>query len=252
MNHLNPDQVEQLKEIGAQLRQLRQEQSISTEEVAAKTFIPSRLLTALEEGQPERLPEPVFIQGFIRRYADVLDLDGAAIANTFPANFLPSQLDTSSQEFSPATFRTIPLYVIYIFLLIIAASGLFFVVKRPQAVKPTPQKKTSVVAVQPEKTVRKSVPSTPSTSKASASAPALPIQVAVSLNDESWMQVIVDGKIEYEGTLSKGTQKSWTAKKKLTLVVGNAGAVLISSNREKQKVLGNTREVKEVTFTPGE
>jgi hypothetical protein len=35
-------------------------------------------------------------------------------------------------------------------------------------------------------------------------------------------------------------------------VVGNAGAVLISSNRDKQKVLGNTREVKEVTFTPGE
>lgn len=248
MNHLNPDQVEQLKEIGAQLRQLRQKQSISTEEVAAKTFIPSRLLTALEEGQPERLPEPVFIQGFIRRYADALDLDGAALANSFPANFLPSQSNTSSQEVPPATFRTIPLYVVYIFLMVIAASGLFFLVKRPQAVKLTPQKETSV-AVQPEKKVRKSVPSTSSTPKASASA--LPIQVGVSLKDESWIQVIVDGKTEFEGTLTQGTQQNWTAKKQLTLVAGNAGAVLISSNQEKQKVLGNPGAVKEVTFTSG-
>jgi cytoskeletal protein RodZ len=87
VNHLNPAQTEQLKEIGAYLRQLRQEQSISTEEVAAKTFIPLRILKALEEGQPEHLPEAVFIQGFIRRYADVLDLDGAALAKTFPTNF---------------------------------------------------------------------------------------------------------------------------------------------------------------------
>ena len=248
MNHLNSDQVEQLKEIGAQLRQLRQEQSISTEEVAAKTFIPSRLLKALEEGQPERLPEPVFIQGFIRRYADALDLDGAALANSFPANFLPTQLDTSSKEVPLATFRTVPLYAVYIFLMTIAASGLFFLVKRPQAVKPTPQNKTSV-AVQPEKTLRQSVRSTPSTPKASTLA--LPIQVAVSLKDESWIQVMVDGKTEFEGILTKGDQKNWTAKKHLTLVAGNAGAVLISSNREKQKVLGNPGDVKEVTFTPG-
>ncbi len=54
------------------------------EEIAVKTFIPLRLLQAIDIGQTERLPEPVFVQGFIRRYADALGLDGWAVAKTFP------------------------------------------------------------------------------------------------------------------------------------------------------------------------
>ena len=88
MNHLNPAQVEQLKEIGAYLRQIRQEVSIPIEEISAKTLIRLGMLKAIEEGQPDQLPEPVFVQGFIRRYADALGLDGVALAKTFPINFL--------------------------------------------------------------------------------------------------------------------------------------------------------------------
>ena len=247
MSDLNPAQVEQLKEIGSQLRQLRQEQSISTEEVAAKTFISSRLLTALEEGRLEHLPEPVFIQGFIRRYADALNLDGAAIANKFPAHFLPLQLETSSQETSQPSHKAIPLYVLYILLLITAAGGLFYLVKKPQTAQPALQKQTSPIAQQ-QKTTLKSTPSTSATPKASTTAKS--VQVAVSLQDESWLQVIVDGKNEFEGTLTKGDKKTWTAKKKLTITAGNAGAVLISSNRQKEKPLGELGDVKQVTFTP--
>jgi cytoskeletal protein RodZ len=247
VSDLNPAQVEQLKEIGAELRQLRQEQSISTEEVAAKTFIPSRLLTALEEGQPEHLPEPVFIQGFIRRYADALNLDGTSIANRFPANFLPLKLETSSQEVSQPSPKVIPLYVVYILLLLTATGGLFYLVKKPQTDKPALQKQTSPIAQQ-QKTTLKSTPSIPSTPKASTTDKS--VQVAVSLQDESWLQVIVDGKNEFEGTLTKGDKKTWTAKKQLTITAGNAGAVLISSNRQKEKPLGAPGDVKEVTFTP--
>jgi cytoskeletal protein RodZ len=249
VSDLNPAQVEQLKEIGSQLRQLRQEQSISTEEVAAKTFIPSRLLTALEEGQPEHLPEPVFIQGFIRRYADALNLDGTAIANRFPAHFLPLKLETSSQEVSQPSPKVIPLYVVYILLLLTATGGLFYLVNKPQTTKPALQiqKQTSPIAQQ-QKTTLKSTSLTPATPKASTTGES--VQVAVSLQDESWLQVIVDGKNEFEGTLTKGDKKTWTAKKQLTITAGNAGAVLISSNRQKEKPLGELGDVKEVTFTP--
>jgi len=80
---LDATQVEQLKTIGAYLGRERQERGVSLDEIAVKTYIPLRLLQALEEGQVERLPEPVFVQGFIRRHADAIGLDGVALAKTF-------------------------------------------------------------------------------------------------------------------------------------------------------------------------
>jgi len=243
VNNLNPAQVEQLKEIGAQLRQQRQQKAISTEEVSAKTYIPSRLLTALEEGQSEYLPEPVFIQGFIRRYADVLALDGDALAKTFPTNLLPTNLEMAApQEVSrQMPSREIGLYALYIVLMAVAASGLFLLVNRPQTAQPVVEKKTEPVVQQP-KTTAKAAP----TKTAAANAP---IQASVSLTEESWMEVIVDGKTEFEGNLEKGTKKTWTAKKELKIAAGNAGAVLFSSNQQKEKLLGEPGEVKEITLT---
>lgn len=276
MNSLSSDQAEQLKEIGAYLRNHRQQQSISTEEVAAKTFIPSRLLKALEEGQSDQLPEPVFVQGFIRRYAEALNLDGTALARTFPANLLPVKTDTSSQDapesvsseqfaifneeigqkcglllesFSKNLSRVGQPYILYILLMLVASSGLLYLVNKPQTAKPTPQKKSSPI-VQKPKTVAKAKP-TPSPLKPTTSSQlSSPLQVAVNLKDESWLRVKIDGKTEFEGILKKGEKQTWTAKKQLTIRTGNAGGVLVSFNQKEAKALGNMGEVKEMTFTP--
>ena len=82
-------QQEQLRVIGTYLSRVRQEQSRSLEEIAAKTYIPLRLLKAIEQGQEQPLPEPVFVQGFIRRYADSLGLDGMELAQKFPVQVTP-------------------------------------------------------------------------------------------------------------------------------------------------------------------
>lgn len=89
MGTLDTVQQEQLKAIGTYLSDVRQEQARSLEEIAAKTYIPLRLLKALEAGQEKPLPEPVFIQGFIRRYADALGLDGMDLSQKFPVHVTP-------------------------------------------------------------------------------------------------------------------------------------------------------------------
>ncbi|MGF1570934.1 MAG: helix-turn-helix domain-containing protein [Nodosilinea sp.] len=91
MANLAPTQVEQLHAIGAYLRQMRQEQGLSVDLLASQIFIRPALLQAIEEGREGELPEPVFIQGFIRRYAEALGLDGQALAQEFvvtPMNVL--------------------------------------------------------------------------------------------------------------------------------------------------------------------
>jgi cytoskeleton protein RodZ len=97
VGNLNITQIEQLREIGAQLHQLREEQARPLEDIAAKTYIPLRLLRAIEEGREQPLPEPVFVQGFIRRYAEALGLDGMAIAKQFSLQTSPAPQDMAAE-----------------------------------------------------------------------------------------------------------------------------------------------------------
>jgi hypothetical protein len=133
VSHFNLEQLEQLKEIGGHLRQCRKKQSISIEEIAAKTLIRITLLTALEEAQIDQLPEPVIIRGFIQRYGDTLGLDGAALAKTFPTNIVSVKSGISERELPTLPSSAIYLYILYILVLTTATCGLFFLNRSPTA-----------------------------------------------------------------------------------------------------------------------
>lgn len=96
MANLAPIQVEQLQRIGDYLRQVRQEQGLSLDILANQIFIRPALLQALETGREDQLPEPVFIQGFIRRYAEALGLDGKVISQEFVVTPPPMMVNSSS------------------------------------------------------------------------------------------------------------------------------------------------------------
>ena len=85
--------AEKLRSVAQQLVQAREAQGISLEEIATKTFIPMRALKALESGETFKLPEPIFVQGFIRRYAKLVGLDGDALAKEIPLNTEPVAVD---------------------------------------------------------------------------------------------------------------------------------------------------------------
>ncbi len=104
MKGFSQNQEAQLRDIADHLRRVRSEQGISLEEIAVKTFIPLRLLQALDDVQLERLPEPVFVQGFIRRYADAIGADGLAVARSFSLE--PQPVESQSVEQIPESATT--------------------------------------------------------------------------------------------------------------------------------------------------
>ena len=135
MTLLNEAQVEQLKEITTYLRQVRQEKSIRIEEIAAQTLIRAGILQALEEERFEELPEPIFVQGFIRRYGDALGLDGNALSHTLISNVVHQDSnndhnDHKDSDNKPNTY--IPLVVTYILLLVAASAGLLYILNPQQ------------------------------------------------------------------------------------------------------------------------
>lgn len=61
--------------IGRYLVQERELRGMSLGEVVAHTKIPRPTLEALEEDADDRLPERVYVVGYLRAYADALGLD---------------------------------------------------------------------------------------------------------------------------------------------------------------------------------
>ncbi|GAA6615124.1 helix-turn-helix domain-containing protein [Scytonema sp. NUACC26] len=289
-------------EVVAHLRQVREERAIRIDELAAYTRIRPVFLQALEEGRFEELPEPVYVQGFVRHYADAIGLDGTAIAQDFASICSPPpETSQDDRELDKKPNIYIPLAVPYILLLVAASFGLFYILNPPRPVaESVSQKKTSQLASEkktaskvvseqspkafpvaqqspttipkpkasiaptsktsqtgvtpttnatptPEASSSAAIAPTPTTS--SSAAATSPVEVSIELQDESWLRVQVDGKTEFEGTLTKGERKSWTAKKELVIRSGNAGAVMVSTNNQQPTPLGSMGSVKQVKYT---
>lgn len=76
---------EHLRDLGQQLQQARTDRSLSIEELHEFTQVPLHIIVALESGRADRLPEDVYVRGFIRRIGNELGLDGVVLAASLPA-----------------------------------------------------------------------------------------------------------------------------------------------------------------------
>jgi cytoskeletal protein RodZ len=277
---LAPTQIEQLQNIGAYLRQVRQQQGLSLEVLANQIFIRPALLQALETGQGSELPEPVFIQGFIRRYAEALGLDGQEIAQEFqvtPVDVLPTPdllipaNTNGAVELAPApslpaskpapvaaprrSDRNSPLPLLLSLgalaaVLGLGAWGLFGRSNGPSRANndgaPVAETTPSPAATEPPV---EEAPLDPLEASPSQSLEA-PIVVSANLSDRAWLSVVADGKNVYEGVAEGGFEETWTAQNSLVFTTGNAGGVELSVNGDRPVVVGSSGAVRTLTFTP--
>jgi cytoskeletal protein RodZ len=274
----NEAQIEQLKEIGAYLRKRREDKSISIDEIAVHTRIRPAFIQAIEEGNAEVLPEAVFVQGFIRRYCDAIGIDGAALTTNFGDVFLPVPTESEPQDVEKKQSLYIPLAVPYILLLVAASLGLIYILVPRRGTESVAQSKSNttktavisktspVVSSLPNPTSSPTSPpiasaspsptlaSTPQTTPTPTTTPTIQagegVEVGVELQDSSWIRVKVDGKTDFEGTLNKGEKRTWKALKEVSIRSGNAGAVLVSPNKQPATAMGPQGSVRDVKYTP--
>ena len=246
-------QQEQLIALGSVLRDARQSSGQTLDEVASKVLVRPKLLVALEEGRTGELPEPVYVRGLIRRYGDVLGLDGVALSSQYVAP--PSFKGTGGRNWSADSVQLRPshLYAAYVVLIAVSVSGLSYLMQRA-----IPQDAAEPIvdpAVVEQLAPRQSTAPANGEQVAEAEVPAVPeepIVVEVEFVQQSWVRVTADGDQAYEGILQQGVERSWTAEESLTIRAGNAGGVVLAYNRGQAKPMGKPGTVVEQTFTPGE
>ncbi len=253
-------QAQKIAVMGAQLRELRQEQSVAIDTIARQTLIPARLLRAIEEGDLTKLPEPVYVQGFLRRFADYVGLDGSAYARDFPTGY-ESKTAKSGWQGSPLTqLRSFHLYLLYIVLVVFSVRGLSESVnsdsRSPDSALPPPETAENLDELTPDLGPSSSDVAAPEATPSTVTANARSsentdniskVQVGVTLTDESWIQVVADGETTFEGMLDEGTH-TWSADSELTVIAGNAGGVMIAVNGSEAQPMGAPGSVEELTI----
>lgn len=93
---IEPEPVDPIRQeyeqIGRKIKQVRQARRMTQGELASRTLIPVVHIKALEAGEIEVLPEEIYLQGFIRRIGQALELPELAQrpGKTLPNNVMPS------------------------------------------------------------------------------------------------------------------------------------------------------------------
>lgn len=202
---------------GAWLRGQREAREISLREIAEDTKISLRYLEALEEDRHEVLPATVFAKGFLREYGKFVGLDPDDVINRYISSF-PS---TERVEEAPTPRKTSPRFPFGL-----AAAGVIALI--------------GAVALFGWLSGRSSGEEVPSISAPipGEQAPAepvdvierLPLQVTLDFNQNSWVDVFVDGDRALSELRVQGESLSIEAERLVRLKLGNIEGVRFEIN----------------------
>ncbi len=77
----------EMRELGQQLREAREAKGLSLKKIQEETRISLSFIQAMEEGDMDQLPHPVYAKSFLQNYAKYLGLDWKKMGEEFSRNF---------------------------------------------------------------------------------------------------------------------------------------------------------------------
>lgn len=233
--------------VGDQLATARSKRGLSLEQLATRTKIPITGLRALEGGQYEQLPAPIFTRGFIHAVALEVGLDPEVLVHQFEgerphAPEPPSREAPATDDWSAPTFKP-SLNVAASAFALLALVAWIWIARDPPAERVTraAPPPTPVAAAPPVGTVGTLPGATQSGGLA----------LELSAGRECWVSLSADGERVIYRLLQPGERATVRARERVLLRIGDAGALSISVNGGPLQATGADGEVRTMTLTAG-
>lgn len=90
---------------GADLRHAREQRGLSLDELSRRTKISLKILESLEANQLDKLPEPIFVRGFLRAYAREVGLNPEETVQRYLTQFPPRGEAAERATATPSPFE---------------------------------------------------------------------------------------------------------------------------------------------------
>jgi cytoskeletal protein RodZ len=239
---VNSDEVNDGGGFGVYLKTQREARGISLKMIAERTYIQPEILLYIETERLDQLPEPVYIKGFVRAYAEAIGIDPVEAVLRYERHHAAFQQALSARQLRGRQ-RKIQRMVLAVVLL----SGLVLVILR---LMPDAPKKADLAATPPPRTPGPAAPGMqadpPAQATSAEKATRTPLLLrAVGLR-ESTLKIIVDGKRPKVYRLQADTRLEIEAERDFNILIEDARAVSLYLNDEAVPVQG--REGQQVTL----
>jgi len=235
--------------IGKRLQEARRCKEISLQQVSEETKIGKEYLKALEKEEYDVFPAKVYVVSFIRSYARYLGLDAEALVHIYKREHsrrkdrmnlnpeFPIVVSQGGEEKSIprggiAAFRFTkkgPIPFILALGVIVGAGllAIFYLYLALRQLSPQVKAGTDVATNIPQN-----------------------ISMVAEINDKTWLRVVGDGVVSFEGILFPGENRKWVAKNGMNVRIGNVDGVKLYVNGEEvDTISGNLGRVNELVFT---
>lgn len=243
--------------IGEELRQERQRQGMSIDEIAQRTRISVRSLEAIEDNAFERLPGLIFSRNFVRLYATELKMEPEALLARLPrvdieAAPLPNPPVRPGHSAWDPRLTAAFVSVLWLVTASGAGAGAWYYWNHYArhsvstiSAAPAPQLSIPTAAIAQAAAIRNdnhdAIPADYDASR--------PVQVILTAHEATWVQVSADGQTAFVGILHPNDKRSIAADDQVKILTGNAGGLDISLNGKPLDPLGPTGQVRTVRLT---
>ena len=249
-------------DIGTQLRSAREGKGLTIGTLAERTRVPVRTLAAIERNDQSALPPHPFGRGFVRAYAEEVDLDSERLVREyfaqFPspppaANHVPRSREPLEPTWQPPS-RWIGMGTAVAILLVVVAAAVVLGRRSESAAEPGTVGTTGTSPVTAATGAAAPVAAKPtaeatSTANPPAPGPATSVTVVLSFSRPCWVAATVDGERVIYRVLQAGERHTLTAAREMTLRFGDAGAVSWTINGRDAGIPGADGAVRNVHIT---
>lgn len=238
---------------GASLRRERELRGVSLREIAASTKIGVSMLQAIEDDRLDKLPQGLFVRGFVREYARFLALDEQKVLTelSYHASQAPVVDNTVGEQGRRVSSRLAARLVNGgLVACVFGVVAILILSPRFSSRGPAPVTVPAVNAPAPA-----GPPSAPLAPNAASVLPGAaltgstsvlpqPLQLTLTATEDCWIGLDVGGDRVENRVLKKGESFSIVARQNASLAVGNAGGLLVAIDSGPARPLGNRGEVK--------
>ncbi len=267
----NESSTQIFKEIGNELRKRRELLSLHLEEVERNTHVKGHYLDALERGAMDELPSTVQTRGMLSNYATFLDLNVDAMLLRFADALQARHRERNPQKPMRKPGRPIVANLppirsfiagdlifgvgIVVLLVSFAIWGVSRVlqIQGQREAQPTAPSISDILLASPSSSSSTATPTFiaveafPGEPTETVVIPTLNADVNVQVNlvavERSYMRVIVDGKVAFEGRVVPGTAYPFEATDQVEVLVGSGAAIRIVYNGRDMGLLGSFGQV---------
>lgn len=227
------------------LKTLREEHGLTTEDISRKTMINSSILNAIESGEFHLLPAPVSTKKFIQIYAETIGIDAGIILAHYQRYIDEKQVVPEEATVVKAQIaydgKPLPRYLLYVVpaVAIVASCiiyAFFFYTKETPGI--VQQNVTVVTTPAPavKETPLEAVPNAPRAESPPMVVPKEATQtpnnthlnLLIEAAEDTWLKITEDRNPPYQITLKAGEKLNRKAQEFFVIDVGNAAGVNIT------------------------